>query len=100
MIDPRQQAIFAHYGMDHQLEKFSEEARELVEAIEAYRATKKPQDFLHLLEEFADVLNVGDQIASCTGPWAVINEIREKKIERQLKRIEREKACKENDGPL
>lgn len=100
MFDPRQKAIFEHYGLDHQLGKLVEEARELIEAAEAYRKTKSPAAWPHLLEEFADVLNVGDQLVSHMGFWWLVEKIRDEKIERQLKRMAEEEACKENDGPL
>ena len=100
MFDPRQKAIFEHSGPEHQLKKLIEEARELIEAVDAYSSTKSKEAWPHVLEEMADVINVIDQFAGYTEAWPLIEAIRDRKIERQLKRMAKEEACRKNDGPL
>lgn len=90
MLDPRQKAIFDHYGFHHQLEKLKEECRELIEAVDAFQ--KEPLlNWTHVEEEMADVLNLIDQFSGRLYARMRIDEIRERKIARQIERMEKEK---------
>lgn len=97
MLDPRQKAIFDHYGFPHQLDKLREECLELVEAIDDFKA-QPVLNWTHVEEEMADVLNVIGQF--CGGGLARmrVDDIRDQKLDRQIKRIREEEACAKKDG--
>ena len=82
----QQQEIIKHYGYEHQLIKLLEELKELEDVI-----LNCPTHEEHLQEEMADVLNLIEQIMAYKDWVADICEIKEYKINRQLKRIELEK---------
>ena len=77
--------IIDHYGYKHQLHKLIEEMRELEAVIINDTANEE-----HLQEEMADVLNVLEQIMMNRTWCGKIQTIKEFKIDRQIKRIEKE----------
>lgn len=94
--------IINNYGVSSQLKKLSEEVFELQEAIFKYEELKKWDDeyysvnlksaIEHLEEEFADVCVVLEQIKAYYNlDHDRIIEIMKQKIDRQLRRIEKEK---------
>lgn len=82
--------IINHYGFRPQLEKTIEEYQELVEAIEGYISGDDTAE--HLMEEIADVEVMVDQLKLYIGCWEEVDRIKRFKVNRQLKRIEGEKA--------
>ena len=93
MIDPRIKVIFKHYGFPHQLSKLKEELLECVEAIDAFE--KQQGGWSHVEEEMADVLNVIDQFQARMYSKMRIDEIRDRKLDRQIARIAAEISAKE-----
>lgn len=82
--------IVNHYGINKQQRKLEEEIFELQEAI--FDVEHNKQLFLnHIEEEFADVMVILEQFKTYYKlDNDVIVEIMEKKIDRQLERIENE----------
>lgn len=96
--------IINHYGLISQLKYMSSEQFELIEAIVEYRMAIKDNEFLkeekwdiklfkrHIIEELADNLVMLKQIQYYLDITdKEIEEVKNYKIERQLKRIEEEK---------
>lgn len=91
MIDDRLKVIADHYGIESQLDILQEELSELIQAVSKFRRG----DDTHILEEIADVEIMLSQVEYLIYnpelPRALIydsiNEIKEKKILRQLLRI-------------
>lgn len=84
--------IINHYGVLPQLKYFQSEVFELSEAIinveNEYNMLK---DIGHIAEEIADVLVMLNQFKNYYNiPGEVINEIFERKVDRQIQRIEKE----------
>lgn len=79
-LKDKQQAVFGHYGIDHQLSKLKEEMRELRDAVAV-------GDAVNIMNELADVLNMSEQFKSYFGAEH-IESIQHEKMDRQLKRIE------------
>lgn len=76
--------IVNYYGIEHQLKKLSEEIYELQEAI-------LKGDIDHIEEEYADTCVLLQQIKqTCELNDDKIVKIMEKKVDRQINRIERE----------
>jgi len=75
--------IADHYGLECQKLKLQEELGELI------TASAKP-DIDHVVEEMADVCVVIEQLLYLTKKRKQFDEIRAKKIARQIKRIEEE----------
>ena len=94
MIDPRIKVIFNHYGFRHQLSKLKEECLELVEAIDTFEK-ESLMNWTHVEEEMADVLNVIDQFQVRMYSQMHIDEIRDRKLDRQIARIAAEISAKE-----
>lgn len=86
-----QRFIIEHYGYENQLKKLIEELRELEEVIIYH-----PEDEKHLKEEMADVLNLIEQITLFKKWRADVNNVKQWKIRRQIKRIETEKKNESN----
>ncbi len=85
MIDERLKKIADHYGLNSQLDILQEECAELVQAVSKYR---RGGSNLLVLEELADVEIMVAQIRYLAGKNStIIDEIKEKKIRRQLDRI-------------
>lgn len=91
--------IIQYYGIDNQLRKFSEENFELIEAIiqfkyvEVYKDTQAYKyHYRHIEEEIADNLVLLSQFILCYNiNLDDIEEIFKQKVERQLKRIKKDK---------
>ena len=78
--------IILHYGREHQLRKVAEEFYELIEAI------WKGDSMEHVAEEIADCRVMLEQFKQLYNiPESVIVDISNKKIDRQLERIQHEK---------
>ena len=100
MSEAKIQRIFKHYGEHSQLVKTQEELRELDEAIQKLVDLRKDdkrtaiyqneRDFLkdHIAEELADVRIMLDQIEYGLSIEKRCADLREFKIQRQLKRME------------
>lgn len=96
--------IINHYGVLPQLKQFNEEAYELIEAIRNYEYQYDACEVIgykeyhiekekeHIAEEIADVLNMVEQFMYYYDiDIQDVIEIKHKKINRQLERIENEK---------
>lgn len=97
-----QQFMFVarHYGVDHQLKKLREELVEAIEAVDAFESaclaekvsgTNPSIEREHLAEELGDVENMIDQIKYLLGIVVWVEVSRNRKMERQMKRIYEEK---------
>ena len=93
--------VARHYGVDHQLKKLREELVEAIEAVDAFEAaclaakvsgTSPTIERDHLSEELGDVENMIDQIKYLLGIVVWVEVSRNRKMERQMKRIFEEKA--------
>lgn len=87
--------IVTHYGEKAQRRILIEECAELVQAVTKLERAETAGKFgmeerSHLCEELADVMIMVEQIASCYS-WNLISAYIDKKLERQMKRIEEEK---------
>ena len=85
--------IIKHYGIKAQLKYFQSEIFELNEAIinAEYLPFQSPQDISHITEEIADVIVMLSQFKEYYHiEEKDILKIMEEKIDRQLKRIEKE----------
>ena len=78
--------IADHYGLECQKLKLQEETGELI------TASAKP-DVDHFVEEMADVSLVIEQMVYLLKKESLFAEIREKKLDRKMKRIEEEGYC-------
>ena len=78
--------IADHYGLNNQKLKLQEELGELI------TASAKP-DIDHVVEEMADVSIMIEQVVYLLKKESLFAETREKKIGRQIKRIEEERYC-------
>lgn len=94
-------AVARHYGVDHQLKKLREELVEAIEAVDAFESaclakkvsgTNPSIEREHLAEELGDVENMIDQIKYLLGIVVWVEVSRNRKMERQMKRIFEEKA--------
>lgn len=98
-MDDRLKQIAEHYGLDEQLNILQEECAELIQAVNKYRRTRTTA----IVEEMADVYVMlaqityllNKEVASCDVE-EYISLWMEKKIRRQLERIEKEKDIKMN----
>ena len=76
-----------HYGLESQLDQTTEECGELIAVINKF---KRDGDVEHLIEERADVEIMLDQLKYLLKCEDSIHDIKEYKINRQLKRIDKE----------
>ena len=88
--------IIRYYGIDNQLRKFSEENFELIEAIHGWRFDTEGVHYLgdkdNIKEEIADNLVLLSQfILYYNINLDDIEEIFKQKVDRQLKRMEKDK---------
>ena len=84
MINEDLKYIADHYGLEGQTKKCEEELNELIEALDGSSDT-------HIVEEIADVEIMLSQIKYLRDiPDEQVNEIKQYKIQRQLRRIENE----------
>lgn len=94
MIDDRLKTIANHYGLDSQINILQEELAELIQAVSKFRRG----DPSHIIEEIADVYIMLDQITYLLQKYTsvdinyFISLYEEKKIRRQLRRIDEEAA--------
>lgn len=94
MIDDRLKTIADHYGLDSQLNILQEELAELIQAVSKYRRG----DPSHIIEEITDVYIMLEQITYLLQKITNVNLNEfislygEKKIRRQLRRIDEEAA--------
>lgn len=87
-IDERLMKIADHYGLNSQLDILQEECAELVQAVSKYR---RGGSNVLVLEELADVEIMTAQIRYLSGKnFTIIDDYKEKKIRRQLQRMEGE----------
>lgn len=99
-MDDRLKTIADHYGLDSQLNILQEELAELIQAVSKYRRG----DPSHIIEEIADVYIMLDQITYLLQKTTrsvdideYISLMGEKKIRRQLKRIQEEAVNNGNE---
>ena len=98
-MDDRIKRIADHYGLNSQLNILQEELAELIQAVSKYRRG----DPSHIMEEIADVYIMLDQVTyllqKTTGVDLnyLISLNGEKKIRRQLRRIQEEEAANYDD---
>lgn len=96
--DEKIRKIADHYGMESQIDIMQEECAELVQAVSKYKRGKD-DDFSHLLEEMADVMIMIEQVlylidnrmnAEGSSAYYRYFAFFDKKLDRQIKRIEDE----------
>ena len=87
--DSRLERIAYHYGYDAQREQFIEECAEAILAAQKCKRHGSKDNFEALCGEVADVLVMAQQMRLLMGA-KVIDEIIDKKLNRQLGRIENE----------
>ena len=87
--DSRLERIAYHYGYDAQREQFIEECAEAILAAQKCKRHGSKDNFEALCSEVADVLIMAQQMRLLMGA-KVIDEIIDKKLNRQLGRIENE----------
>lgn len=75
--------IFSHFGAENQKRKLQEECAELIRAIAR-------NDEQNMFEEMADVLILLDQFRMNNKIYKKIDEIKQKKVDRTIQRIEQE----------
>lgn len=92
-MENRLKTIADHYGLDSQLDILQEELAELIQAVSKYRRCGS----VHIVEEIADVYIMLDQIVYLLDKqkqrvdvYDFISLMIEKKIRRQLRRIDEE----------
>lgn len=94
--DEKTKKIADHYGMESQIDILQEECAELVQAVSKYKRGKD-DDFSHLLEEMADVTIMIEQVLYLLEKRMIAEESSaydsyfafiDKKLDRQIKRIE------------
>ena len=91
--------IFGHYGMAAQLRQLIEECAELIQAAAKYNRITNDgsrQDLIayqHLHEELADVMIMVEQISQHVNE-NMLSAFVEQKLDRQLGRINNEKATR------
>lgn len=82
-MDKRLEKILDHYGLEIEKRKCCEECAELIQAI-------LKGDPKHIAEEIADVEIMTEQIKEAHGIRILVEEFKERKIQRQLARIQDE----------
>lgn len=87
--DYRIKEIAYHYGYESQREQLIEECAEAILAAQKCKRHGSHGNFVNLCEEVADVLIMAQQMRLLMGA-KVIDEIIDKKLNRQLGRIENE----------
>lgn len=91
--------IADYYGLDDQLDQLVEECAELIKEVQKYKRAKKRHDEasmfitkLRIQDERVDVEVMLQQMRYLNDDNVAVDLHIDEKIERQLKRIEREKA--------
>lgn len=107
MIKEQARQILNHYGMQHQKAKAIEELAELIVALQKDVLRGKEQHSRAVLEEIADVHIMLMQLLDDEGDKTAVSLIVDKKMKRQMRRIEVEKRenkickhCKWYKGPF
>ena len=95
-MDEKLKELAYHYGFTSQADMLCEEAAEFMVALNKFRRGSS-EAYAQLVEELADVLVVAEQLRYIFGEDAV-NDIMNKKIERQLLRMKEEENGSENTG--
>ena len=99
-MDDRLKTIADHYGLDSQLNILQEELAELIQAVSKFRRG----DPSHIIEEIADVYIMLEQITYLLQKTTNVNLDEfislygEKKIRRQLRRIQEEAGNNDEQG--
>lgn len=88
--DKRIKQIAEYYGYEPQREQFEEECAEAILASQKCKRYGTKDRFVSLCEEVADVLIMAWEMRLLMSP-RLIDEFIEKKLDRQIKRIEDEK---------
>ena len=83
--------ILSHYGIMHQKSKTIEELAELIVALQKDILEGKESHSMAVLEEIADVHIMLTQLLDDEGDRTTVSLIVEKKLKRQIRRIEKEK---------
>ena len=101
MIDERLKQIADHYGLDEQLNMLQEECAELIQAVNKYKRTRTTA----IVEEMADVYIMLYQITYLLNKEVASVDVEdyialwmEKKIRRQLERIQNESELGHKDS--
>ena len=87
--DPRIIRIAEHYGYEAQREQFEEECAEAILAAQKCKRHGSHGNFVNLCEEVADVLIMAQQMRILMST-SLIDSFIDKKLNRQLRRIENE----------
>ncbi len=87
--DPRIIRIAEHYGYEAQREQFEEECAEAILAAQKCKRHGSHGNFVNLCEEVADVLIMAQQMRILMST-SLIDSFIDKKLNRQLRRIESE----------
>ena len=98
-MDERLKKIAKYHGKKTQLEQIIEESAELIVAVRKYLREAEDLPFVNVVEEIADVEVMTNQIKYLFGIENKVEEIKAAKIERTLKRIEREVEKNEKEEP-
>lgn len=91
MIKEQVRKILNHYGMQHQKAKAIEELAELIVALQKDILAGKEQHSRAVLEEIADVHIMIEQLLDDESDKTTVSLIVNKKLKRQMRRIEAEK---------
>lgn len=91
MIKEQARQILNHYGMQHQKAKAIEELAELIVALQKDILGGKEQHSRAVLEEIADVHIMLTQLLDDESDKTTVSLIANKKLKRQMRRIEAEK---------
>lgn len=91
MIKEQARQILNHYGMQHQKAKAIEELAELIVALQKDILEGKEEHSMAVLEEIADVHIMLTQLLDDESDKTTVSLIVDKKLKRQMGRIEAEK---------
>ena len=92
--DTRIITIAQHYGYEAQREQFEEECAEAILAAQKVKRRSSNENFINLAEEVADVLIMAEQMRILISQ-NLIDEIIQKKLERQIRRMNGEEEVSE-----
>lgn len=89
-LDERIKTIANHYGFEAQAEKSIEEMAELIVEIKHMKKGIVSPNFQKFVEELADVKIMIDQLHFLSNSGGDVSKEIERKLERQMKRIDKE----------
>ena len=95
-LDERMKIIANHYGFEAQAEKSIEEMAELIVEIKHMKKGMVSPNFQKFVEELADVKIMIDQLYLLANFNGDVGDEIGRKLERQLKRIDKEKEDKKD----